>query len=169
MAKTVQSLKIAASWTPSQATADAMMTAGFTDSLASGVRFAGGRLALRHAIKIDFADPAQAARVSDRVAEIKEALGYSGTLHGFTTTAGAVPVGQAEDLDPPEKDKAEGDETDLPAGWSVEDGVLIVPEVVDKKPNSLAAMQERGQAAIVGRYARIMTTKGRSIKEPDAE
>jgi hypothetical protein len=104
--KTVQALKITASWTPDPAAAAAMIDAVFHDKTkAFGVRFAGGRMSIKHAIRIDFADPDQATRVSQRVAQIKEELRKAGTIHDFKTTAGAVPVGEAEVL--PDEDEAE--------------------------------------------------------------
>ncbi len=103
--KTVQALKIAASWTPDPAAAAAMIDAVFHDKTkAFGVRLAGGRMSIKHAIRTDFADPDQATRVIQRVAQIKDELRKAGTLHDFKTTAGAVPVGEAEVL--PDEDEA---------------------------------------------------------------
>lgn len=107
-AKTTQALKISASWTPERGIADRMIEAAIGKTAAKAVAFSGGRLSLKHAIKIDFADPAQATRVSARVADIKAALETTGELHGFTTTAGAVPIEEAEVLPDPEAEaKAE--------------------------------------------------------------
>lgn len=103
MQKTTQAIKIAASWTPNEAEAAGMIADVFGPG--SGIKVSGGRLALRHAVKTDFADPTHAVRVSERIAQIKAELEEKGTLHGFTATAGAVPVGEAEVL-PPSKQKA---------------------------------------------------------------
>lgn len=102
MNKTVQALKISASWTPAPAAADKIVAAVFGKTPAKGAKIAGGRIAIKHAIQIDFADPAQASRVSERVAQVKEALSAIGELHDFKTTAGAVPVGTAEVLEDPD-------------------------------------------------------------------
>jgi len=104
--KTVQALKISASWSPTPAIAAKMIAAALGKTDAKGVTFYGGRLSVKHAIKIDFSDPSQATRVSGRVAEIKAALESAGHVHGFTTTAGAVPVDEVEVL-PDLKDEAE--------------------------------------------------------------
>lgn len=102
--KTVQALKISASWTPTPAIAAKMVAAALGKSDAKGVTFSGGRLSVKHSIKIDFSDPSQATRVSGRVAEIKSALESAGHLHGFTTTAGAVPVEEVETLPEPKEE-----------------------------------------------------------------
>lgn len=102
--KTVQALKISASWTPTPAIAAKMIAAALGKSDAKGVTFHGGRLSVKHAIKIDFSDPTQATRVSGRVAEIKAALEGNGQVHGFITTAGAVPVEEAETLPEPKEE-----------------------------------------------------------------
>lgn len=107
MQKTVQALKIAASWTPNADTAGAMMTAALNETAAGRMHLSGGRLALKHAIKIDFSDPQNATLVSERVAEIKDALSGAGVLHDFRATAGAVHAAEAEILAAPEPSKAE--------------------------------------------------------------
>lgn len=96
--KTVQALKINASWTPNTATADFITAHLFGGGPASPLKFSGGRFSLKHAIKTDFSDPAQATRVSERVAEIKSSIEALGQVHSFTTTAGAVPVDEVEVL-----------------------------------------------------------------------
>ena len=103
-AKTTQALKVSAYWSPSEETAAAMTNAVFDPGHpAHGVRVAGGRTLVKCALKIDFADPANAARVSERIAEIKAALEASGKVHKFSTQAGAVPVTEVIDLEKEEQ------------------------------------------------------------------
>lgn len=99
--KTVQALKITASWTPNESAAASMMKALKAADL-EGARIGGGRLAIKHAIATDYADPAHANRVSKRLFAIKQALGATGTLHSFNVVAGAVPADEAEVLPDPE-------------------------------------------------------------------
>lgn len=94
--KTEQAIKVSASWTPSEMGARAIRSAVFGANSPLGIR--GGRLSINAAISIDMTDPAQAARVAARVAELRKELEATGTVHSFTTQAGAVPVGEAEQL-----------------------------------------------------------------------
>jgi hypothetical protein len=96
--KNTQAMKISASWTPNEDMVEAMMQAMFGGSAGAPLKFTSGRLQMKHAIKADFADPAHMIRVSQRVAEVKELLEGYGTLHGFNTSAGAVPHAEAEVL-----------------------------------------------------------------------
>jgi hypothetical protein len=96
--KTVPALKIQASWTPIGEIAERMMRAALAGTGAEGARYTSGRLGVAHAIKADFADPAQASRVATRAAEVKAALAATGTLHDFRTSAGRVLPEHAEEL-----------------------------------------------------------------------
>jgi hypothetical protein len=102
--KTEQALKIIASWTPTSGpsaslpgTADLMMLA-VPDFEGMNLRIASGRLAIHAAVACDFTVPGAAEKASARVQEIKAALESTGTVHSFSATAGAVPVGTAERL-----------------------------------------------------------------------
>lgn len=97
--KTTQALKISATWTPGDEASRDMANAAFglTDA-ARGVRFEGGRIGVRHAIKLDMTDPTQAVRVAERVAAIRADLEETGRVHTFITTVGAVPVDLVEVL-----------------------------------------------------------------------
>lgn len=97
--KTTQALKISATWTPGPQAAADMADAAF-DRLgaARGIRFEGGRIGIRHAIKIDMTDPTQAVRVAERVAAIRADLEEIGRLHTFITSVGAVSVDAVEVL-----------------------------------------------------------------------
>lgn len=99
--KTEQAIKISASWTPSEMAGRAIRSAVFGSATPLTVR--GGRLTINAAIAIDMTDPAQAARVAARVAELRKELEAVGTVHSFTTVAGAVPAGEAEQLPQPEE------------------------------------------------------------------
>lgn len=169
MAKTVQALKVSASWTPNDGPAGKMMAAALGQTHAAGVRFSGGRLALKHAIKIDFADPAQASRVSARVAEIKAALAAAGELHDFRTTAGAVQTADAEIL--PDPGTAPADEPALPDGWIVRgDGTLVVPDMVAKgKAASVETLSARGHSAVLARFRRVENASGAVLKSSNDE
>ena len=94
--KTTQAIKVSASWTPSENAALNFNASAF--GKASPLRIRGGRLTINAAIAIDMTDPAQAARVAARVAELRKELEATGTVHSFTAVAGAVPVGEAEKL-----------------------------------------------------------------------
>ena len=94
--KTEQAIKISASWTPTPGQADTIARRVFGDRSPLVIR--GGRLSISAAIAIDMTDPAKAARVAARVAELRKELEATGTVHSFTTQAGAVPVGEAEQL-----------------------------------------------------------------------
>lgn len=172
MAKTVQALKILASWTPNAEIAAGMMTASFNETDAGRVRFSSGRMVLKHAIKIDFSDPANAGKVSERVSQIKAALAERGELHDFRTTAGAVPASDAEELElqaAPPADKP--DDSALPAGWTIResDGALILPDKTDRKATSIELLAGRGHSAILARFRRIETATGAVLKSSDAD
>ena len=94
--KTEQAIKISASWTPGEDAALGMARMEFGKE--SPLRIRGGRLTINAAIAIDMTDPAQAARVAARVAELRKELEAIGTVHSFSTVAGAVPAGEAEQL-----------------------------------------------------------------------
>lgn len=94
--KTEQAIKISVSWTPGDNMALSMNAKAF--GKASPLRIRGGRLTINAAIAIDMTDPAQAARVAARVAELRKELEAVGTVHSFTTLAGSVPAGEAEQL-----------------------------------------------------------------------
>lgn len=114
MSKTTQALKISASWTPDEKTSEQMLTRVFEDCPASPLKLHGGRINLKHAIKLDFSDPKNALAVSERVAAIKSDLEKRGTVHGFSTTAGAVPVEDAEVLSPEPEKKPDAEEKTPP-------------------------------------------------------
>lgn len=94
--KTEQAIKCSASWTPGDNMALNLNAKAF--GKASPLRIRGGRLTINAAIAIDMTDPAQAARVAARVAELRKELEAIGTVHSFTTVAGSVPAGEAEQL-----------------------------------------------------------------------
>lgn len=94
--KTVQAIKLSASWTPNAETS--AMMAGYAFGLLTPIRFAGGRILVRAAVATDYTDPGHAARVATRLQEILSELASTGTVHGTTTQAGAVPADQAERL-----------------------------------------------------------------------
>ena len=94
--KTEQAIKIGASWTPGKDAAERIEDKIFGRGSPLVIR--GGRLSISAAIAIDMTDPAQAARVIERVTELRKELEATGTVHSFTTQAGAVPVGEAEQL-----------------------------------------------------------------------
>lgn len=103
--KTVQAIKISATWTPSEMGARALRSAVFGD--ASPLHVRGGRLTINAAIAIDMTDPSQAAQVASRVQELRRELEAKGTVHSFITQAGAVPVDAVEHLPmhPPQQDE----------------------------------------------------------------
>jgi hypothetical protein len=92
--KTEQALKIIASWTLYQGAAYDLMLALRLGHLT----IASGRLSIHAAVACDFTVPGAAEKASARVQEIKAALESTGTVHSFSATAGAVPVGTAEQL-----------------------------------------------------------------------
>lgn len=94
--KTVQAIKVSATWTPSDMGARVIRSGIFGDKSPLHVR--GGRLTINAAIAIDMTDPSQAARVAARVQELKRELEAIGTLHSFSTQAGAVPADAVEHL-----------------------------------------------------------------------
>lgn len=94
--KTEQAVKISASWTPGKDVSERIEDKIFGRGSPLVIR--GGRLTINAAIAIDMTDPAQAARVAARVSELRKELEATGTVHSFTTVAGAVPAGEAEQL-----------------------------------------------------------------------
>lgn len=109
MGKTVQAMKVSATWTPGVASADAMAEAAFRLTDAHGVRLEGGRIGVKMAIIIDMADPAHVVRVAERIAKVKAHLERAGRIHSFITSMGAVPVEEVMMLteDPETTNKAE--------------------------------------------------------------
>lgn len=102
--KTEQALKVSATWTPNEHASAAIRAKIF--GVKSPLHVRGGRMTINAAIAIDMTDPAQAARVAARVAELKGELEAMGTLHTITTQMGAVPIGEAEHLPSPEASAA---------------------------------------------------------------
>ena len=94
--KTEQAVRISASWTPGKDVTEKIEDKIFGRGSPLVIR--GGRLTINAAIAIDMTDPAQAARVAARVAELRKELEATGTVHSFTTLAGSVPAGEAEQL-----------------------------------------------------------------------
>ena len=92
MGKTVQAMKVSATWTPDRIVGGFMAEAAFSGTEGDGLRFEGGRIGVKLAIVIDMADPAHVVRVSERIAEVKAHLERNGKLHSFITSMGAVPV-----------------------------------------------------------------------------
>jgi hypothetical protein len=92
MGKTVQAMKVSATWTPGSWVADAMAQAAFRKTDGDGLRFEGGRIGVKLAIVIDMADPAHVVRVAEHIAKVKARLEATGRLHSFITSMGAVPV-----------------------------------------------------------------------------
>lgn len=95
MSKTVQAMKISASWTPDKPSARTMSNAIFRATEGDGLRFEGGRIGVKMAIAIDMANPAHVLSVSRRIAEVKDHLERSGKLHSFYTSMGAVAIEDA--------------------------------------------------------------------------
>lgn len=114
--KNEQAIKVSASWTPDERIAGLLGLKAF--GAASPLRIRGGRLTINAAIAIDMTDPEQAARVAARIAELRQELEATGTVHSFTTQAGAVPAGTAERL------------PDLASGGTVKGGGGLVGEAV---------------------------------------
>jgi hypothetical protein len=104
--KTEQAIKISATWTPDEHMAERLGATAFGER--SPLRLRGGCLTINAAILLDLTDPAQAARVAMRVVELRRELEDCGTVHTFTTQAGAVPLGMAEYI--PGGAEAEADE-----------------------------------------------------------
>lgn len=95
--KTEQALKVIASWTPHEIPAREMIDA--VDELKDKLlTISSGRLSIHAAVACDFTVPGAAEKASARVQGIKKALEARGTVHSFSATAGAVPVGTAERL-----------------------------------------------------------------------
>lgn len=103
--KTEQAIKVSATWTPNETTAAIVGKWAFGEKSPLNIR--GGRITINAAILLDMTDPMQAARVAGRVQELKRELEATGTVHSFTTQAGAVPAGSAERLPEPVADDQE--------------------------------------------------------------
>lgn len=89
--KTTQAIKVSATWTPHAEEAERMARSAFGEMGAgTGLRFDGGRLLVRYAVATKMTDPEHTVRVAERIKEISEALERTGTVHTFTTQAGAV-------------------------------------------------------------------------------
>ena len=56
----------------------------------AGLRLEGGRVLVRYAVATKMTDPEHTVRVAERIKQISEALERTGTVHTFTTQAGAV-------------------------------------------------------------------------------
>ncbi len=95
--KTQQALKIIASWTPHEIPAREMLDA-IDDLKEMPLTIGSGRLSIHASVSCDFTVPGAAEKASARVQEIKAALESTGTVHSFSATAGAVPVGTSEQL-----------------------------------------------------------------------
>ena len=92
MGKTMQAMKVSATWTPEYSKAAFMAEAAFRNTDGDGLRFEGGRIGVKLAIVIDMADPAHVVRVSEHIAKVKAHLEATGRLHSFITSMGAAPV-----------------------------------------------------------------------------
>lgn len=105
--KTVQAIKIGATWTPGPAALAEL--APFMFGMTSPLNVRGGRLTINAAIAIDMSDPSQAAQVASRVQELRRELEAKGTVHSFITQAGAVPADAVEHLpmQPPQQEEEE--------------------------------------------------------------
>ena len=103
--KTEQAIKISASWTPDERTSGVISECIFGTKSPLTIR--GGRMTINAAILTDHADPAHAVRVAARIAELRKELEATGTVHSFTTMAGAVPAGSAERLPEPNEGGAD--------------------------------------------------------------
>lgn len=102
--KTEQAIKVSAVWTPGAVEADGLSQGMWGQK--TPLRIRGGRLTINAAILTDHADPAHAVRVAARIAELRRELEATGTVHSFTTMAGAVPAGSAERLPEPQEGEA---------------------------------------------------------------
>lgn len=94
--KTIQALKISASWTPNEA--EGINLSRHLFGAATPFRFDGGRILVKAAIKLDLSDPINATHVAARAAELRAELAAHGTIHSFTTQAGAAPIEMVETL-----------------------------------------------------------------------
>ena len=99
--KTEQAIKVSASWTPSERVAGLIGREAFGP--ASPLRIRGGRLTLNAAIAIGDGKGDRVIRAYARAEELQRELEAIGTVHSFTTTPGAVPAGEAEQLPQPEE------------------------------------------------------------------
>jgi hypothetical protein len=94
--KTEQAIKVSATWTPNERECLQFAAAAFGSNTPLVIR--GGRLTINAAILTDHANPELAALVAQRIAVLRRELEATGTVHAFSTQAGAVPVGTAERL-----------------------------------------------------------------------
>ena len=76
--KTTQALKISASWTPTEEVG--IRLARSTFGAATPLRFDGGRIVVKAAIKLDLSDPAMATQVAARAAELRKELAHAETV-----------------------------------------------------------------------------------------
>lgn len=89
--KTTQAIKVSATWTPHAEQAEQMARSAFGElGAGTGLRFEGGRILVRYAVATKMTDPEHTVRVAARIKEISDALERTGTVHTFTTQAGAV-------------------------------------------------------------------------------
>lgn len=95
MAKTVQALKISATIALAQTARTAVEGNVLPEEL-DGVKIATAKVRISHAIVARHDDPTYSARATERIAEIKAALGDMGTIEAWHVTAGAVPEADAE-------------------------------------------------------------------------
>ena len=89
--KTTQAIKVSATWTPHAEEAERMARSAFGElGAGDGLRFEGGRLLVRYAVATKMTDPEHIVRVAERIKQISDAIERTGTVHTFTTQAGAV-------------------------------------------------------------------------------
>lgn len=104
--KTVQALKITATWTPGAA-AEKKMLAVFAKTEGSILRINGGQLRLKAAIKADFGDARHGVLVHETIGKLMATLEATGTLASFNVVAGAVDADAAHTIivkEPKEED-----------------------------------------------------------------
>lgn len=94
--KTIQAIKVSATWTPGQMEAIAVSRTVFGQATPLHIR--GGRLTINAAISIGDGSPDQVVRAYARAEELKNELEAHGTVHSFNTQAGAAPTEQVEVL-----------------------------------------------------------------------
>ncbi len=103
--KTVQAIKISATWTPGPVESISVVRGIFGQSTPLSLR--GGRLTINAAISIGDGSPKNVIRAYDRAAELQRELEAAGTLHTFHTQAGAAPTEMVEVLPPISEEKDE--------------------------------------------------------------
>ena len=94
--KTVQALKLSASWTPTQPPDQTLARQAF--AVPAPLRFEGGRHRMVAAFRIDTRDPQSVLRASTLAQEIRDELAGTGTLHSFITEVGRAPTDSVTDL-----------------------------------------------------------------------